>query len=135
MGHLVDARSERQDEDLVLPWFDLHPVGIAHPEPFLGNLGHLLPALADGVLVVENIALHLQVGPALSWRASRRSSLLLRILVSPSFKVRCCQLILHISVPAQCFHRRRSVNLARLASNLLLCAPPQESDSPGHATN
>ena len=63
MSHLVDARGDRQDEDIVLPGLDLHTVGITHPEPLLGNLGHLIPALTDGVFMVENIALHLQVGP------------------------------------------------------------------------
>ena len=58
VSHLVDAHSDRQDEDIVLPWLDLHTVGIAHSKPLLGHLGHLLPALADGVLMVENIALH-----------------------------------------------------------------------------
>ena len=62
VGHLVDAHRERQDEDIVLPGLDLHPIGIAHPEPFLGNLGNLISALADSVLMVENIALHFQVG-------------------------------------------------------------------------
>ncbi len=60
VGHLVDAHGERQDEDIVLPGLGLHPVGIAHPEPLLGYLGHLLPALADGVLVVEDVALRLR---------------------------------------------------------------------------
>src|SRR5205814_1039298 len=63
-GHLVDAHGDRQDEDIVLSGLDLHTVGIAHPEPLLGNLSHLLPALTDRVLMVENIALHFQVGPA-----------------------------------------------------------------------
>jgi hypothetical protein len=63
MSHLVDSGGDRQDEDIILSGLDLHAVGVAHAKPLLGNLGHLIATLADGVLVVENIALHLQVGP------------------------------------------------------------------------
>jgi hypothetical protein len=65
VGHLVDAGGDRKDEDIVLPWLDLYTVGIANPEPFLGNLGYFVPALADRVLVVENIAFHLQIRSSL----------------------------------------------------------------------
>jgi hypothetical protein len=89
MSHLVDARGDRQDEDIVLPGLDLHTVGITHPEPLLGNLGHLSPALTDGVFMIENIALHLQVGARMAGLAKTRTSRN-RLLASPSLRAARC---------------------------------------------
>ena len=47
MHHLVDAGGDREDEDIVLSWLDLHAVGIAYSEPFLGNFGYFVPALTE----------------------------------------------------------------------------------------
>ena len=49
--HLVHGHSRGQDEDVVRARFDLHAVGVAHPEPFLGDLGHLVPVRLDGVFM------------------------------------------------------------------------------------
>src|SRR5690242_10923999 len=61
MGHRVDHRGGRQDQDVVLTRRYLHPVGVTDPEPPLGHLGHPLPLPLDGVLVVHDIALDPQV--------------------------------------------------------------------------
>jgi hypothetical protein len=36
---------------------DLDPVGVSDPEPLLGDLSHRGPAVLDGVLVVDDVAL------------------------------------------------------------------------------
>ncbi len=61
MRHLVDAHRYRQDDDIVLTGIDGHAVAVAHAEPFLRHLGHLVAALANGVLVIQDVAFHLQV--------------------------------------------------------------------------
>ena len=71
MCHLVDAGGNGKDEDIVLPWFDLYTVGIANTEPSLGHLGYFVPSFADGVLVIKNIALHLQVFSTCSTTANQ----------------------------------------------------------------
>ena len=45
----------------VLPGVDLDAVGVPQPEPLLGDLGDLVAVLVDLVLVVDDVALHLQV--------------------------------------------------------------------------
>ncbi len=61
MRHHVDGYRNRQDDDVILIGFDQHAIGVSQPEPALGHLSDLAAALADGVLVVEDIALHLQI--------------------------------------------------------------------------
>ena len=56
MSHLVDTHRHRQDDDVVLARFNLHAIGITDPEPLLRYLGHLIAPLANGVLVVEDVA-------------------------------------------------------------------------------
>lgn len=64
MCHLVNAYRNCQDYNVVLPWVDCHAVAVAQPEPFLGYLGHLIAAFTDGVLMVQNVAFHIQVRTA-----------------------------------------------------------------------
>jgi hypothetical protein len=52
----------RDSDDIVLAVFYLHAVRIAQAEPLFGNLSDLVAALTDGVLVVEDVTLHLQIG-------------------------------------------------------------------------
>ena len=65
MGHLVDADRHRQDHNIILARFNFHTVAISYAEPLLGNLGDLVRALTDAVLVVQDIAFYLQVGSVL----------------------------------------------------------------------
>jgi hypothetical protein len=65
VSHLVDTYGDRQDEDIILPGLDLHTVGIAQPEPLLGKLSHLIPALANG----HHLLSHLVVAPAIATAA------------------------------------------------------------------
>src|SRR5215471_11834839 len=61
MGHRIDHRGGSQDQDVVLTWRHLDPVGVTHPEPPLGHLGDPLPVTLDRVLVVHDVALDPQV--------------------------------------------------------------------------
>src|SRR3954451_17395459 len=63
-GHLVDHRGDGEDQDLVLAGLDLDAVGVRHAEPPLGHLSDGAAVRLDLVLVVEEVALHVQVGPA-----------------------------------------------------------------------
>ena len=60
--HLVQDGCDGQHQRRVLPGGDLDPVGISDPEPLLGHLGHRGPAVLDGVLVVDDVALDVEVG-------------------------------------------------------------------------
>ena len=61
MGHGVDDRGNGQEQHIILAGRDLDPVGIPGPEPSLGHLGGLGPVALDGVLVVDDVALDVQV--------------------------------------------------------------------------
>jgi hypothetical protein len=61
MRHHIDGYRDSQDDNIVLTGFDQNTIGVGQPEPAFGHLGDLIIALADGVLVVEDIALHLQI--------------------------------------------------------------------------
>src|SRR5439155_7360339 len=77
--HLVQDGCDGQHQRGVLPGGDLDPVGVSDPEPLLGHLGHRGPAVLDGVLVVDDIALDVQVravrhldGPPVAQRGDQR---------------------------------------------------------------
>ena len=61
MGHGVDDRGNGQEQHIILAGRDLDPVGIPGPEPSFGHLGDLGPVALDGVLVVDDVALDVQV--------------------------------------------------------------------------
>jgi len=66
MRHRVDDRGRGQDQDVVLAGHDLDPVGVADPEPPLGDLGDLVPVALDRVLVLDEVAVGVQVRAALA---------------------------------------------------------------------
>jgi hypothetical protein len=47
----------------ILPGCDLDPVGVRDAEPLLGHHGHRGAAILDGVLVVNDVALHSKIRP------------------------------------------------------------------------
>src|SRR5207237_9435680 len=59
--HLVDADGRGEDQRVVLSGRDLDPVGVADPEPALGDLRDLVPVALVLVLVIDYVAF----GPAL----------------------------------------------------------------------
>ncbi len=61
MSHLIDTNRHRQDHGIILAGLDLHAVGIPNPEPFLGDLSNPIAPFTDGVLVVQDVAFHIQV--------------------------------------------------------------------------
>jgi len=61
MCHHINGDGNCQDDDIILTGFDLHTIGIGQPEPALGDLSDLAAAIADSVLVVQDIAFHLQI--------------------------------------------------------------------------
>ena len=61
MGHLIDAHRHRQDQHIILTRIDRNTVAVAQAEPLLGDFRHLVAAFADGVLVIQDVALHIQV--------------------------------------------------------------------------
>src|SRR5690606_30629169 len=63
MRHHVDRHGHGEYEDIVLALLDLHAVGIGKAEPLLGDFSDLVATFTDAVLVIENVALHLQVRP------------------------------------------------------------------------
>src|SRR6266511_1054004 len=90
----VQRQHAGQDQEGVLAGGYVHRVGVAHAEPALGDGRHRLVAAPDGELVVEQVALHLQVGriaTSLRWTCatsrpsgSRRTSRLRRLRTLPS---------------------------------------------------
>ena len=68
MGHGVDDRGNGQEQHIILAGRDLDPVGIPGPEPSFGHLGDLGPVALDGVLVVDDVALDVQVRAVLHFR-------------------------------------------------------------------
>src|SRR4051812_14242760 len=64
-GHLVHAHSDGQDQGDVLVLSELDPVGVPDAEPLLGDLCDLVAVALDLVLVVEDVAMGLQVLAAL----------------------------------------------------------------------
>ena len=61
MGHGVDHGGGGEDEDVVLAGEHLDSVGVADPEPPLGDLGDLVPVAFDRVFVVDDVPLDLHV--------------------------------------------------------------------------
>jgi outer membrane protein assembly factor BamB len=61
VGHGVDHGGGGEDEDVVLAGEHLDAVGVADPEPPLGDLGDLMPVTFDRVLVVDDVPLDLHV--------------------------------------------------------------------------
>src|SRR5215213_4092590 len=57
----VQCEDAGQDQQVVLAGGDVHRVDVAHAEPALGDRRHRLAAAADGELMVEQVAPHLQV--------------------------------------------------------------------------
>ena len=64
-GHLIDAHSDREDERVGLPRRDLDAVCVPDPEPPLRDLGDLLPARLDRVLVIDDVPGDVEVGAVL----------------------------------------------------------------------
>jgi hypothetical protein len=62
--HLVDADRDRHDQRIVLGISDFDAVGVAQAEPSLRNLRDRVAAPLDGVLVVDDVALRVEFGPA-----------------------------------------------------------------------
>src|SRR5690242_11702462 len=60
VSHHVNGGRHGEDQGFVLPLSNLYPVGVCYAEPLLGHLGYLVSPLADGVLVIEDIALYLE---------------------------------------------------------------------------
>src|SRR5690606_24674211 len=63
-GHGVDRDRDGEDQDRIDSLRDLDAVRVAHPEPLLGHLGDLVAVAFDLVLVVDDVAVDLQVGLA-----------------------------------------------------------------------
>ena len=61
MRHHINGDRNGQDEDVILSIVDLDAVGVCKTEPFLGDFGNLIPSLLDGVFVVEDVALNIEV--------------------------------------------------------------------------
>src|SRR4051812_3394855 len=61
MSHAVDDSGHRQDQARVLSVLDLDAVGVSDTEPLLGDLGDLVASALDLVLMVDDVALDLQV--------------------------------------------------------------------------
>src|SRR3954466_4679228 len=61
VGHAVDDSGHRQDQARLDAGLDLDAVGVGDPEPLLGDLGDLVAVALDLVLVVDDVALGLQV--------------------------------------------------------------------------
>src|SRR5689334_14109205 len=59
--HHIHCDGGGENHQIILPWGDLHPIGICNAKPLLGDLGHLLSTGLDRVLMIENIALNLHV--------------------------------------------------------------------------
>ena len=59
--HLVQDGCDREHQYGVLPRCDPGPAGAGDPESLPGHLGHRGPAVLDGVLVLEDVALDVQV--------------------------------------------------------------------------
>src|SRR5580658_6755658 len=59
--HLVDHGGRGQDQDVVLAWCHLDPVSVPDPEPPLGDFRDPVPVSLNRVLVVDDIALDVQV--------------------------------------------------------------------------
>jgi hypothetical protein len=64
VSHDVDGDCCCEDQDIVLAGIDLHTIGVAQPEPLLRDLGDPVAALLDAIVVVEDVALHLEVRAA-----------------------------------------------------------------------
>ncbi|HRV94819.1 MAG TPA: hypothetical protein P5526_21850, partial [Anaerolineae bacterium] len=61
MSHHVDDDGYRQQEDVILARLDLYAVAVTNTEPLLGHLGDLISTFTDFVLMVQDVALNLQV--------------------------------------------------------------------------
>jgi hypothetical protein len=89
---MVDADGDGQHQGVVLAG-DGHAVAVADPEPALGDVGHRDAAPGDLVLVVEDVALDLQVA-ATSRSTVNRSrtgvtkAFLTVATLSPTLKIR-----------------------------------------------
>ena len=67
VARLVHDHGARKDEHVVLPLRDLHAVRVGQREPPLRHRGDLASAAGEDVLVIEEVALRLQiVGPGTS---------------------------------------------------------------------
>src|SRR5262249_17784447 len=62
---LVDANDRGDDQRVVLARLDLDSIGVARAEPALRDLGDLLAVALDLVLVLDEVALRLQLLAAL----------------------------------------------------------------------
>src|SRR5262249_17890545 len=63
-AHPVDADRAGEEERIVLPRCDLDPICVAHPEPALRHLRDLVAVTLELVLVVDDVALRLEVSSA-----------------------------------------------------------------------
>ena len=61
MGERVDGDGDREDQHGVDVVVDLDAVGVAHAEPLLRDLGDLVAVALDLVLVIDDVAVDLQV--------------------------------------------------------------------------
>jgi hypothetical protein len=61
MSHLIYTDRDSQYHDIILANFNFYSIGVTHAKPLLGDLCHLVPSLADGVLVIQDVALNFQV--------------------------------------------------------------------------
>src|SRR5207237_6860991 len=59
--HLVDRHGQGEQQRLVLTFPDLDAVGLAYPQPLLRHRRDDVPVALDLVLVVEDVALRLEV--------------------------------------------------------------------------
>jgi len=63
MAHRVDAHRDGEHQRLVLAVGDLHSVRVPNAEPALRNAGDGLAVTRDLVLVVDEVALGVEIGP------------------------------------------------------------------------
>ena len=61
MAHPVHGDGHGEDEDRIDARFDLDAIGVAETEPLLRHLGDLAVVRLDLVLVVDDVAVDLQV--------------------------------------------------------------------------
>src|ERR1700746_3664842 len=64
MDHVVQHRDAGQDQNVVFTRSHFDPVRITDPEPSLGDLGDLCAVALDPVLVVDDVALDVQIRAA-----------------------------------------------------------------------
>ncbi len=64
MRHHVDRNCHSQNENIVLPFANLHAIGIREAEPFLGHFCDLIAPFIDRIFMVKDITLNIQIGSA-----------------------------------------------------------------------